>query len=366
MALATNTAGGGQTLDVDTTRNYAMGQHFRLRYCPRIMLDSVSPALVARLIAAAKWADVVHLTAVYSFPTFPTLAVCRAMGKPVVWSPRGALQRWQRSRRNRAKRAWELGCRLIMPRRTVLHLTSEMERVESLRRFPRVRSVVIPNGIEIPAEAEHPCTQPGGRIRLGFIGRLDPKKGIENLLEACRILKDSNAAFSLSVAGRGESNYTVSLQSKISDLGLRQEVTMLGHVSGASKRAFFEHADIVVVPSYTENFGMVVAEALANGVPVIASVGTPWHRVEKMGCGLWVDNSPRSIAGAIERMRREPLAVMGERGREWMATEFSWDSVARRMYDCYSTVVYGRPSFEASNESVSSTSKPMDHVTGLA
>jgi glycosyltransferase involved in cell wall biosynthesis len=114
---------------------------------------------------------------------------------------------------------------------------------------------------------------------------------------------------------------------------------MVGAVEGEIKQSLFENTDIVIVPSHTENFGMVIAEALAHGVPVVASKGTPWKRVEEIGCGLWVENDPESLAKAIERMTRMPLREMGERGRKWMQNDFTWDSKAKSMIKLFRSLV---------------------------
>src|ERR1700737_1602234 len=102
---------------------------------------------------------------------------------------------------------------------------------------------------------------------------------------------------------------------------------MLGTILAEAKKRLFDWSDVALVPSYTENFAIVVAEALAHGVPVIASKGTPWSRLEEMRCGLWVDNDPETLADAIRGINTMPLQDMGTRGREWMQNEFSWRSV---------------------------------------
>jgi glycosyltransferase involved in cell wall biosynthesis len=135
-------------------------------------------------------------------------------------------------------------------------------------------------------------------------------------------------------------NYVQTLLDQIRTLGLSQQVRMVGDVRGEVKQNLFEHTDTVIVPSYTENFGMVVAEALAHAVPVIASTGTPWSRLEEMGSGLWVNNDPESLAKAIEHMSKMPLSEMGRRGREWMRKEFTWESRAREMMEAYKKLVH--------------------------
>ena len=336
--LTTDADGPDHVLDVEKNRETEITGGLRVRYCPRLMRHSVSATLLRLLPSYIRWADLVHLTAVYSFPTIPTLLFCHLSGKPVVWSPRGALQRWVGSRHVRPKRIWEWMCRAAAPRRLVLHATSEEEAVESVKSFPGMKTVVIPNGVEIPEKARHSRTS--GPLRLAFLGRLDPKKGIENLLAACNILKGSaSVTFSLIIAGAGDRAYTQTLKERIARLSLSSQVEMVGEVSGEEKEQLFENADIVVVPSYTENFGMVVVEALAHGVPVIASKGTPWRRVEEVACGLWVKNASESLAMAVEQMSRMPLFDMGNRGREWMMREFSWNGRAREMLACYSALL---------------------------
>src|SRR5437867_700648 len=146
-------------------------------------------------------------------------------------------------------------------------------------------------------------------------------------------------ASSLVIAGDGDKQYAKEINSQIQERRLTQTVRMIGHVSGDAKREFFEATDILIIPSHTENFATVVAEALACGIPVIASHGTPWSRVEEIGCGLWVDNDPACLAAAMERMTSMPLREMGSRGRAWMQREFAWDSLATRMTHVYGSLL---------------------------
>ena len=110
------------------------------------------------------------------------------------------------------------------------------------------------------------------------------------------------------------------------------------------KRDIFQRTEVLVLPSHSENFGNVVAEALAYGVPVIASRGTPWSRLEEKGCGLWVSNDPKTLAAAIEDISKMPLEEMGQRGREWMQQEFSWPSIAAAMIETYREMLQGNTS----------------------
>lgn len=307
---------------------------YEVTFCRRVLGDSVAPGMWLKLRELAEWADVVHVTAVYSSPAISALFAARAIGRPVVWSPRGALQRWVGSRRRLAKDIWDSICRgLVSRRHTVMHVTSEEERKESSGRFPGIKCEVIPNGVEIPPLSTTRSWIPGGIIRLGFLGRIDAKKGIENLLRAITTLPADTS--SLDIYGAGEPSYIRSLEDLARHLGVSQKVNFRGMVDGKSKSAALESMDVLVVPSYTENFALVVAEALAHGTPVVASTGTPWKEIESRRVGRWVPNDPSSLASAIVGMRGSDLASMGNRGREWMSADYRWDGVAVLMVDIY-------------------------------
>jgi len=344
--LTTDANGPDKVLDVEKDREVKINDEFYVRYCKRLMPDSVSYRLLRVLLHFIHWADIVHLTAVYSFPTIPTLITCKILGKPVIWSPRGAFKRWQGSTRVQIKALWEWVCRSAAPKSLVLHVTSEEEARESLKRFPRLETFIIPNGVAIPDQVRHHNNN--GILRLLYLGRLHPIKGIENLLEAGKILSsDHELVWSLTIAGSGDPDYTESIRMKIKELALSQNVKMVGEVRGEDKQFLFENTDVVVVPSHTENFGMVVAEALSHEIPVIASKGTPWSRIEEVGCGLWVDNNYKSLAEAIKQISQMSLQKMGQQGRAWMVRDFAWDTIAKKMITLYQSFI--KPPFNQPN-----------------
>ncbi len=333
--LTTDANGKVATLDVDTGSELELAPNLRVRYCHRIAQHSVSPVLVRHLPGLIAWADVVHLTAVYNFTTFPTLFACKAGKKGLVWSPRGGFQRWEGSTNRRLKSVWESASRLLQPSPLTLHVTSQDEARQSAARFPGANVVVIPNGIDLPADANRVASDV---MRILYIGRLHPIKGIENLIAASGLLAGWARSWALTVAGDGAAGYRTQLESMARAAGLGSRVRFVGHANDADKHALFSDADVVVVPSHSENFGIVVAEALSYGVPVIAAKGTPWARLESMECGLWVDNDPQSLADAIRKMDRLPREAMGQRARRWMHEEFSWPQVAARTLEAYQDV----------------------------
>lgn len=332
--LTTNANGADATLDVDTCEEVEVAQNLWVRYCRRIGREAVSPEFLRCLPHYLRWADVVHINGVYNFPTIPALFLCKLMQKPVIWSPHGALHRWEHSRRPLLKAVWDRACKLAAPSKTVFHVTSETEKLDSLKRYPKLEAVVIPNGVEVPETIERAAGN--GTLRLLYLGRLDPIKGVERLLAACKLLREQDSLkWLLTIAGDGEKNYVAALQSQIADADLSENVRLVGEVAGTAKRRVFENADVLVAPSFSENFGMVIAESLAYGVPVIASRRSPWEKLEEVGCGFWVENQPETIAEAIRRISQLRLAEMGRRGRDWARREFDCRDVARRMKTVY-------------------------------
>jgi len=339
--LTTNANGPRLTVDVDTTRELSLEPGLRVRYCPRRLPDSVAPSLLAALPAYVAWCDVVHLNAVYNFTTLPALLAARLAKKPVVWSARGALSRWKETRRAGPKVAWERVCRALAPARTVLHVTSESEQTQAAARMPGMRTALIPNGVEVPATAARPA--PSDTLRMLYLGRLHPIKGIENLVAACAMLALPGAPrFTLTLAGGGDPPYVETLRGAVAAAALDDRITFLGEVPPAEKAHLFAAADLLVAPSFTENFGLAIAEALAHGVPVIAGRGTPWQGLETHDAGLWVPNDAASLAAAITAIRGRPLIDLGARGRAWMEREFSWGRVAADMRALYAELLATR------------------------
>ncbi len=333
--LTTDTAGNGhhERLDPATIRP-DLFPGYTVDFEHKWGSTSAAPGLLARLPGMIAWADVVHVTAVYSFPTIPSLLACRLAGKPVVWSARGSLQRWEHTRRRNLKEIWERACITILQGHPyVIHATSPEEGQAAQKQIPGVNVVEIPNGVDIPKTLPERSWKPEGRTRILYLGRLDPIKGIENLIDAVALCKTPH--LDVALYGSGDAAYTASIEKRIADKGLSSIVRLAGFAEGSAKSKAFENADICVLPSFSENFGMTVVESLSHGVPVIASKGTPWKELNARRAGDWVANDPASLARAVDEMAQQDLEAMGQRGRIWMQDSFDWNAVARRMADVY-------------------------------
>lgn len=331
LRVLTTDCNGPNRISVDSSRDLDL-DGYRIRYCARTAGDSISLQLARLLPSYVAWADVVHVTAVYNFGVIPALLTAKLAGKRVVWSPRGALQRWEGTTKRGLKRAYEAVCAQAIPRGSYFHVTSDDEKTESMAAVPGLHAFVSSNGVEIPEDPRP--VELGETFRLLFVGRIHPKKGIENLLRACGRLP-ADFAWSLDIVGGGDAAYVSGLKTLAESLALRGDVRWAGHKDDDDLNAAYLAANLLVVPSFTENFGQVIGEALAHRLPVIASTGTPWSRLVEKDCGYWVDNSPETLAATIQRARTAPLREMGRRGRAWMIEEYSWRARAKQLIEIY-------------------------------
>lgn len=305
---------------------------YRVHYARRIAGASLAPGLLAGLPGAIARADLVHLTGTYSAPTLPTLFWARAIGRPLVWSPRGALQataQWADAPRRLSKTGFEQLAQRLRPPRTVLHVTAQAEAEASLTRLPGIATAVIPNSVSLP---ELPAVWPrqDNTCRLVYLGRLHPKKGLDLLLAAMARLPPH---FTLDIYGSGARAYRDALAAKVVGFGGR--VRLRGAVHGAEKTRALAGADLFVLPSHSENFGIAIAEALAHATPVLTTTATPWQSVERHGCGRCIDLGRSDLAREIADMAATDLQAQGQRGRAWMARDFSHQAMVDRFAALY-------------------------------
>lgn len=263
-----------------------------------------------------------------------------------VLSPRGMLEPWAISHKRLKKKIFTLLCmRELFARVELLHATSESE-AESLRSFGlRQPIAVIPNGIEGPPAAEAAFAGAHTeRPRLLYLGRLHVKKGLENLLEAWAMVRP--AGWSLAIAGIDEGGYQRRLESRAAELRIIETVEFPGPLFGAAKWRFLASGDAFVHPSFSENFGIAVAEAMVGGLPVIATKGTPWDVLAERELGWWVQPTPAALAGALREMASLPrsrLRAMGSDARAYATAAFAWPAIGRSMADCYDWLLGHNP-----------------------
>ncbi len=163
--------------------------------------------------------------------------------------------------------------------------------------------------------------------------RLHKVKGLDILIRAVHILLQNGRKVILLIAGPdfGEKG---NLQRLVSELGLQDIVFFTGELGAADKTAFLNGADVFALPSFHENLGIAYLEALAAGLPVVASRQTPWQEVEKAECGRWVDHTPEDFAEAIRFLLEKGKTAVSDNARIF-AGRFSWDNIARQFIEAY-------------------------------
>ncbi|HTJ01872.1 MAG TPA: glycosyltransferase [Methylovirgula sp.] len=306
-----------------------------------------APPLAKALDLELSTFSLAHLHSVFLWPTAATAALARRARVPYVLSPRGMLVKDLIERRSRyAKSAWiELFEKRNLQRAAAIHVTSEVE-AQELRRFgwslPPIE--VISNGVEALSASYDGSVSPDVRDAaaghpLLFLGRLSWKKGLDRLLRALALTWEPK----LAIVGTDDEAITPQLQQMAAELGVAHRVRFLSRtVLGADKEYLYASARAFVLPSYSENFGNTVLEAMQRGLPIITTpeVGAS-QIVLDAKAGLVTDGDADSLSGAIQNLwSSDTMArTMGEAGRHHVGQHFGWPTIAAEMEALYETLI---------------------------
>ena len=291
--------------------------------------------------------SLVHIHGIWNLALHKVASACRKAGVPYVIAPRGMLEPWSLRQKWLKKRIARLAYQDRDLRcAAALHATAESE-AEQFRRLGFANRIIVsPNGVNVPGVFERQQT-PNERKRALFVSRMHPKKGVMELVDAwhrwesgCRSPSGMGWCCELvyTVSGGLEKEYEAKVRSRVAELGLEDRFVFTGALNDVEKWDAYARADLFVLPTYSENFGIVVAEALWAGVPVITTRGTPWQELETERCGWWIDAGEKPLAAALTRAtalsdgeRRE----MGVRGRSLVEKKYTWDAVCGEMVRGY-------------------------------
>jgi glycosyltransferase involved in cell wall biosynthesis len=316
---------------------------------PRVVWLPPSPTpnwLVSRK-AMAIWREtlstqcIVHLHTPWMGSNIQMSRAARRLGIPYIVSLHGMLCDWPMSQKRLKKTTFlRLGGDRYLRWATRLHYTAAAERDQAAKWVPGSRSTVLPCLVDLepfqnlpgpgPAHAKFAQALAGDDPKLLFLSRLHEKKGLDILIDAADLLRKAGRKFKLLIAGTGRAEYEQLLRGQVARLKLDNEIIFLGHVGGVEKVSLFQSADLFVLPTHHENFGLVLVEAMAAGTPVVTTRGADiWQELQSAGAGI-TENDPQSLAAAIGAMldRRSELAALGERGRAWVMRDLNSDTVA--------------------------------------
>ncbi len=319
----------------------------KVRYFPSPWLRRLfyAPAMARALREECGRFDALHLHSVFLWPTWAAARTARRAGVPYLLSPRGMLVKDLIARKSTVlKRAWiTLIERDNLERAAGIHLTSRVEALE-LQRFSFALPALheVPNGVDaveregateaLPSEIE--SLLGGSRPVILALGRINWKKGLDRLIAALARVPEAV----LLVVGNDEEGHTAALRDLARHEGVSERVLFAGPVFGRAKAALYRRAGVLALASYSENFGNVVLEAMAEGCPVLVTpeVGAA-PIVEELGGGLVVQGNPQALAEGLRKLLgdRAWRGSTGMRASELLLAKYSWDAVAGRMMEVY-------------------------------
>jgi glycosyltransferase involved in cell wall biosynthesis len=293
-----------------------------------------------RRITRANSISIVHSHGLWEAPCHWSVRFARKQGIPLIIQPRGTLMPWSLANKSQKKQlAMNLYQRRDLNYADLLMATSEEEYI-SLRKFGLKQPMaIVANGVDLdlvdPKGSWSDAVAAEQRTIL-FLSRIHPVKGLDNLIRAwAKVERDD---WRLTIAGPVvDQEHFDSLKGLIERLDVGRSVTFQGELTGGAKSDAYRAAELFVLPSFTENFGVVVAEALAHGVPVITTKGTPWSSLLEHRCGWQVDIGVEPLVGALREamaLSDAKLREMGGRARQ-LAKRFDWSTVTRQVVEVY-------------------------------
>ena len=319
---------------------------------PRIWLASWS--LRRALAADLPGYDLLHLHSLYLFHDWAAGNLARRIAKPYLVRPHGSLDPYIHRRHRLKKTIFDLWFQnRVLAEASAIHYTAEEEMRLAQPFVHGAPGVVIPNGLDpadysrLPPRGSFRARYPeiGERQILLFLGRINFKKGLDILAKAVGRLARED--LHLVIAGP-DGGYLAETRRFVAEAGIAARTTFTGMLGGDDKLAAFADTALFLLPSYSENFGIAVVEAMACGVPVLISDQVNiWREVVADGAGRAAPCDPAAFAAQITAMLAEPagLAAMGAAGRAAVAQRYDWASIARRLEQVYGAIVAGQRDF---------------------
>ncbi len=298
---------------------------------------------VLRRLIKKKRCDLLHGNELWLLPVHFMASIAWEKKIPYIISPHGMLEPWAL---NMGKWKKRIALRLYqfkdLEKAVCLHATARKE-AENFRKLGLLNPIaVIPNGIDL-TKFQMISKKNTPTRNLLFLSRIHPKKGIEILIESWALIDPSlKKNWQVKIVGNGETKYIQSLKKYILTKNLEKEIFILGPAFGKDKIKAYQDADLFVLPTYSENFGIVVAEALASGIPVITTKGAPWQELNTLDAGWWIDIGVEPLVQALNQALQctdEKRHQLGINGRKLVEDKYSIEQVAVQMTRLYDWIL---------------------------
>ncbi|MBO9699682.1 MAG: glycosyltransferase [Sporocytophaga sp.] len=333
-------------LEVDTKQSIELDNGMFVRYYHDTLLNRFSLPLFFNIKRDIERSDVVHINAIFNSSTAVALFWANRLNKKIILSPHGVLGDWILNQGLPFKRVWLNTFIKPYANKVIWHATAEQERKEILSHYPKAKIEVIPAGIYVNEYSKALSISKeaflekvvgkkiiADKIIIGM-SRMHKKKGFDILIKAFKKLSEqSSQKLLLLIAGEDEGEKG-NLKNLIKALDLKDEVFLLPALYEEDKIKFLQVGDLFVLPSYNENFGIVVAEALASGTPVITSIYTPWQGIVNHNCGDWISNTEPELICAMSKLLNTENDSLKLNAKKF-AAQFDWENIANKMIEIY-------------------------------
>ena len=302
-------------------------------YCSEISFI-FSFKLIFHTLKKLKQTDIIHLTSLFYFPSLIIAFFSLLHKKKIVWSVRGELEKNALRYHSFYKKFYIKLIKMMVNQNVTFHTTSVSESKNTKQIFSNSKVTFFPNYIDL-AKLE----KSNSKKQLLFLGRIHPIKNIEGIIKSLSMSKEfEKQKFKLLIAGEGKDSYLDKIKLLVKEVGLIEQVIFLGPVVGVKKQELLAQSYGLILASYSENFGNVVVESLAQKTPVIATKGTPWELLDTYSAGFWIENTHEALSNSIDKLlslNEHEYRKIRENAYNLVTTEFDIDRNIQKWIEYY-------------------------------